>query len=110
MTVSTALILNKPTPAFMTLPIKLALKGISFKGVAVIAYIGNQINFCFKEPEECESLIEDIRLESELGDENKQVLKNISKIEGFLISKIKSSIDELLIFPNYHSIYISKDD
>jgi len=110
LTVSTALILNKPTPAFMTLPIKLALKGISFKGVAVIAYIGNQINFCFKEPEECESLIEDIRLESELGDENKQVLKNISKIEGFLISKIKSSIDELLIFPNYHSIYISKDD
>jgi len=38
------------------------------------------------------------------------VLKNISKIEGFLISKIKSSIDELLIFPNYHSIYISKDE
>jgi len=32
LTVSTALILNKPTPAFMTLPIKLALKGISFKG------------------------------------------------------------------------------
>ncbi|ORX44736.1 hypothetical protein BCR36DRAFT_359524 [Piromyces finnis] len=110
LTVSTALILNKPTPAFMTLPIKLALKGISFKGIAVIAYIGNQINFCFKEPEESESLIEDIRLESELGDENKQVLKNISKIEGFLISKIKSSIDELLIFPNYHSIYISKDE
>ncbi|ORX38095.1 hypothetical protein BCR32DRAFT_16656 [Anaeromyces robustus] len=107
LTVSTELILNKPTPAFMTLPIKLALKGISFK---VIAYIGKQINFCFKEPEESESLIEDIRLESELGDENKQVLKNISKIEGFLISKIKSSIDELLIFPNYHSIYISKEE
>lgn len=110
LTVMTELILNKPTPAFMTLPIKLALKGISFRGVAVIAYIGKQINFCFKEPENSESLIEDIRLESELGDENKQVLKNISKIEGFLISKIKSSIDELLIFPNYHSIYISKDE
>jgi len=32
LTVMTELILNKPTPAFMTLPIKLALKGISFRG------------------------------------------------------------------------------
>jgi len=32
LTVTTELILNNPTPAFMTLPIKLALKGISFKG------------------------------------------------------------------------------
>ena len=79
--ISTELIVNQPTPAFMVLPLTLILTGFSFEGwwlyymavqarlltlvslfffwnynsliaTAMIAYLGNAIHFCLKEPEE----------------------------------------------------------
>lgn len=51
MTVTTELIINQPTPAFMVLPLTLTLTGFSLEANAVIAYLGDRVNFCFKEPE-----------------------------------------------------------
>ncbi|KAJ3193994.1 Inorganic pyrophosphatase, partial [Irineochytrium annulatum] len=48
--VSTELIVNQPTPNFMVLPLTLTLTGFAFTAVAMISYLGDRINFCFKEP------------------------------------------------------------
>ena len=50
MSIITALIINQPTPAFMTLPVSLTVSGCSFEATAVIAYLGDVINFCLKSP------------------------------------------------------------
>ncbi|KAJ3090036.1 Mitochondrial distribution and morphology protein 12, partial [Quaeritorhiza haematococci] len=51
LTIATELIVNQPTPAFMVLPLTVTLSGFGFRGLAIIAYLGDRINFCFKEPE-----------------------------------------------------------
>ncbi len=38
----------------------------------MIAYLGDVIHFCFKEPNEGDHILQDVTFESELGDKNKQ--------------------------------------
>ncbi|CAG8792248.1 20951_t:CDS:2, partial [Racocetra persica] len=64
-----------------------------------------RVNFCFlapKDPEE--SLLKDVQIESEIGDEEKQVLKNVGKLERFIVDQIRKLIDDDLVFPSYYSI------
>ncbi|EGF79219.1 hypothetical protein BATDEDRAFT_85738 [Batrachochytrium dendrobatidis JAM81] len=110
LSISTELIVNQPTPAFMVLPLALTLTGFSFDGTAVIAYLGYAINFCFKEPLDGNSILQDMTIESEIGDRNKQVLKNVEKIERFIVQQLKSFFNDFLVFPNFHSIYLTQDD
>ncbi|KAH6560596.1 hypothetical protein BASA62_010379 [Batrachochytrium salamandrivorans] len=90
LSISTELIINQPTPEFMVLPLALTLTGFFFEGTAVIAYLGYAINFCFKEPPNGENILQDMTIESEIGDKNKQVLKNVGKIERFIVQQLKS--------------------
>jgi distribution and morphology protein 12 len=80
-TIRTDLILNYPTPNFMSLPVKLTLKGFSFSGGwndittdvfnptlarAILAYVSGKMNFCFIDSEDNERcvvlVIEDVHL------------------------------------------------
>ncbi|KAJ3204120.1 Mitochondrial distribution and morphology protein 12 [Entophlyctis luteolus] len=72
MSVSTELIINHPTPKFITLPMSLTLTGFSFTAVAVVSYLGDRINFCFKENADNRGLFTDIAIDSEIGDKNRQ--------------------------------------
>ncbi|KAJ3261562.1 Mitochondrial distribution and morphology protein 12 [Boothiomyces macroporosus] len=79
MSITTELIVNQPTPGFMVLPLTLTLTKTSLKGkmlsypaTAIIAYLGNVINICLKEPENRESILQDLSIESAIGDGNKQ--------------------------------------
>ncbi|KAL1921170.1 uncharacterized protein VTP21DRAFT_10886 [Calcarisporiella thermophila] len=105
LTILTELRVNYPSVMFMALPVQLTVTGLSFNATAVIAYLRRRINFCFLEPSDPkESLLTDIRIESEIGDKKKQVLKNVGKVERFIVEQLRKFIDEDFVFPSYHSI------
>ncbi|RKO85610.1 hypothetical protein BDK51DRAFT_47829 [Blyttiomyces helicus] len=88
--VSTELIVNQPTPAFMVLPLTLTLTGFAFRATAIIAYLSDRINFCFKEPTagespqshplRFESILHDVSIDSEVGDRNRQGMQSDARV------------------------------
>ncbi|KAJ3329654.1 Mitochondrial distribution and morphology protein 12 [Blyttiomyces sp. JEL0837] len=107
--VSTELIVNQPTPGFITLPLTLTLTGFSFTALAIICYLGDKISFCLREIEESDSLLKDISIESEVGDKNRQVLKNVSKIEKFVVEQVRNVVSDHLVYPSFHTISFVND-
>jgi mitochondrial distribution and morphology protein 12 len=107
--ISTELIINQPTPNFMSMPITLTLKGFRFRGRAILAYLGDRVNFCFQEPDPIPgshvpaSILSEVFIESVIGDAGKQVHRSI-EIEKFIVDMFRKGIDEYLVFPNYHSV------
>ncbi|CAG8510164.1 11722_t:CDS:2 [Ambispora leptoticha] len=105
MTVSTELRMNYPSMMFMSLPIRLTVTGFNFSGTGIIAYLRRRVNFCFLEPKDPnESLLKEVHIESEVGDKEKQVLKNVGKIERFIVDQLRKVIDEDFVFPSYYSV------
>lgn len=80
MSISTELIVNQPTPNFLTLPLQLTVTKTSIKGIwyldaatAIIAYMQDRVNFCLKNPGKTQ-ILKDLSIESIIGDGNKQGL------------------------------------
>ncbi|KAI1304672.1 Mitochondrial distribution and morphology protein 12 [Mortierella claussenii] len=105
-TVETELLLNYPTFAFLALPVKLVITGFSFNAKVLMGYLCNHVNVCFLEPEDPnESILTNVRVESQVGDEQKQAaLKNVGKIERFVVEQLRKFITEDFVYPSYHSI------
>ncbi|RIB19446.1 hypothetical protein C2G38_2141627 [Gigaspora rosea] len=105
MTITTELHMNYPSMMFMSLPIRLTVTGFEFSATAVVASLRQRVNFCFlapKDPEE--SILKEVHIESEIGDKEKQVLKNVEKLERFIVDQLRKLIDDDLVFPSYYSI------
>ncbi|KAI9004096.1 hypothetical protein BC832DRAFT_600216 [Gaertneriomyces semiglobifer] len=102
--ISTELIVNQPTPAFMVLPLTLTLTGFHFTATAIIAYLGDHMNFCFKEPNAGSAILHDLSIDSEVGDKHKQILKNVGRIEKFIVEQLRKVIQDYLVLPNYQSL------
>ncbi|KAJ3017226.1 UNVERIFIED_CONTAM: Mitochondrial distribution and morphology protein 12 [Siphonaria sp. JEL0065] len=111
-TVNTELIVNQPTPAFITLPLSLSLTGFSFTAVAVISYLGDRINFCFKETSDNRGLFNEIHIESEIGDKERPsgILKNVGKIEKFVMDQVRTLVSDNLVYPNYHCLSLINEN
>ncbi|ORZ22679.1 hypothetical protein BCR41DRAFT_289191, partial [Lobosporangium transversale] len=105
-TIETELLLNYPTFSFLALPVKLVITGFSFKAKVLMAYLRDHVNVCFLEPEDPnESILSSVRIESQVGDEQKQaVLKNVGKVERFVLEQLRKFITEDFVYPSYHSI------
>ena len=110
MTITTELIVNQPTPNFMTLPVKLTLTKTSLTAHALIAYIDQFINFCLLEPEDGGRILRDLTIESAIGDNNRQVLKNVGKIEKFIVQQLTEFLETNIVFPNYHTVCLLPSD
>jgi hypothetical protein len=103
--------LNYPSSSFISLPIRLTLTGVSFSGLALIASIGNRIHFCFLEDEESEDeewehMLREIHLESEIGERGKGVLKNVGKVERFLLEQGRRIITEEFVYPSFYTFIL----
>ncbi|ORY36817.1 hypothetical protein BCR33DRAFT_721753, partial [Rhizoclosmatium globosum] len=57
-------------------------------------------------------LFNDIHIDSEIGDKDRQqgVLKNVGKIEKFILLQIQTLISEHLVYPNYHCLSLISND
>ncbi|KAI9014150.1 hypothetical protein DFJ74DRAFT_709709 [Hyaloraphidium curvatum] len=98
--IATELIINQPTEAFLTLPMTLTLTSLTFSAVAVMAYLRDRIVFCLKHPAPSSQFLEDFAIDSEIGDGNRQVLKNVGKIERFVVDQLRKAC-LLVTFPSF---------
>jgi distribution and morphology protein 12 len=133
------ILLDYPMPSFVGLPLKLNVTGITFDGVAVVAYIRKRVHFCFLSPEDANALLgsegqhlsgqqpgedgrprsggdqkrqggllQEIRVDSEIGrkEDGKQVLKNVGKVERFVLAQVRRIFEEELVYPSFWTFLI----
>ena len=152
-TLTTSLLINYPSPMFMSLPIKLSVTGLVFTGELAVAYEGQRrrVHLCILDdldpygpagdrakrdstghtPPEMlddesplssapsrpskplpvgERLLPSIFIESEIGQADKHVLKNVTRIERFIQDVIRKTLEEELVFPNFHTLLMDDQD
>lgn len=151
-TFTTSLLINYPSPMFMSLPIKLSVTGLVFNGEVAVAYEGERrrIHLCVLDdldpygplagdrpkrdtppsavtPAEHDDdathapgyqsrpskplpvgqrLLPSIFIESEIGQADKHVLKNVTRVERFIQDVIRKTVEEELVFPNFHTVVL----
>jgi distribution and morphology protein 12 len=153
-TLTTSLLINYPSPMFMSLPIKLSVTGLIFAGELAVAYEGarRRVHICIlddldpygpaaaadrpkRNPNPSDSagstppeldedspqtsagtgrlakplpvgqrLLPSIYIESEIGQADKHVLKNVTRVERFIQDVIRKTVEEELVFPNFHTL------
>ncbi|RKP02196.1 hypothetical protein CXG81DRAFT_25135 [Caulochytrium protostelioides] len=110
LTLESELVIDQPTPRFIVLPITLRLTGFGFAADALVAYMGDHINFCIQEPPDETSLLQHIHIESEIGEAGRNVLKNVAQIEAFVVTTVRDFVDDFFVFPNYYSLDLLAHD
>lgn len=177
-TLETSLLVNHPSPAFMSLPLTITITGLSLMSGGLLAFevdpvtSARRVHFCLmvEEDEEDESQSQDnlrhlkstdgdqsksrlsptaymrqsgathplrrssqssipatpfggstsigadsqaapgerilynLNLETSVGQADKHVLKNVTKVERFVVSLVRKAIGDELVFPNFYSV------
>ena len=134
MMLTAEILLDYPMPSFVGIPLKLSITGITFDGVAILAYIKKRMHFCFLDPEDADTLvgdhvteeqkttaglktklnldanglIQEIHIESEIGrqESGKQILKNVGKVEKFVLEQIRKIFEEEFVFPSFWTFLV----
>ncbi|KAG0652035.1 ERMES complex [Hyphodiscus hymeniophilus] len=126
------ILLDYPMPSFVGIPVRLNITGLSFDGVAVLAYIRKRAHFCFLSPEDAHAavgpdedqgendgpresgsmrmggLLHEIKVESEIGkrENGKQVLKNIGKVEKFVLEQVRRIFEDEFVYPSFWTFLV----
>jgi mitochondrial distribution and morphology protein 12 len=70
------------------------------------------VHFCLLEDDDdldddnWEHMLLDIHLESEIGERGKGVLKNVGKVERFLLEQGRRIISEEFLFPSFYTFIL----
>lgn len=144
LTLTASLLINYPSPSFMSLPIKLSVTGVVFNSEVAVAFEGSRgrIHLCILDeldpygpacrrsrssqpstPPDLDDeiggkrdgkplpigqhLLPSIFIESEIGQTDKHVLKNVTRVERFIQDVIRKTIEEELVFPNFHTLVLA---
>jgi distribution and morphology protein 12 len=124
------ILLDYPMPSFVGIPLQLNITGLRFDGVAILAYIKKRAHVCFLSPEHAEAfaggdaepadqsdasrrgkmggLLEEIKVESEIGQKEpgKQVLKNVGKVEKFILEQVQRIFEDEFVYPSYWTFLV----
>lgn len=122
------ILLDYPMPSFVGIPVKLNITGLSFDGVAVLAYIRKRAHFCFLSPEDAATalgpedadehgggsglkmggLLQEIKVESEIGqrENGKQSLKNVGKVEKFVLEQVRRIFEDEFVYPSFWTFLV----
>jgi distribution and morphology protein 12 len=123
------ILLDYPMPSFVGIPLRLNITGLSFDGIALLAHIRKRAHFCFLSPEDAVTLVgseeqdetkashgsnqmggllHEIRVESEIGqnESGKQVLKNVGKVEKFVLEQVRRIFEDELVYPSFWTFLI----
>jgi distribution and morphology protein 12 len=122
------ILLDYPMPSFVGIPVKLNITGLSFDGVAVVAYIRKRAHFCFLSPEDAVTaighedadeqggrsglkmggLLQQIKVESEIGqrENGKQSLKNVGKVEKFVLEQVRRIFEDEFVYPSFWTFLV----
>ena len=126
------ILLDYPMSSFVNIPLKLNITGLSFDGVALLAYLRKKVHFCFLGPEDAEMLVgaenaldnndqrakesddklggllKEIKVESEIGQQEggKQVLKNVGKVEKFVLEQVRRIFEDEFVYPSFWTVLV----
>ncbi|KAF2232436.1 hypothetical protein EV356DRAFT_517382 [Viridothelium virens] len=124
------ILLDYPMPSFVGIPLKLNITGITFDGVAILAYIRNRCHFCFLPQGDAEmllgndgkgpskegesehewnlGLLQEIKVESEIGErgDGKQSLKNVGKVEKFVLEQVRRIFEDEFVYPSFWTFLV----
>ncbi|KAI4283231.1 MAG: hypothetical protein L6R38_002319 [Xanthoria sp. 2 TBL-2021] len=122
------ILLDYPMPSFVGIPLKLNITGLSFDGVAIVAYLRHRAHFCFLGEEDARTLVgadvtgdgerggngslggllREIRVESEIGRQEggKQVLRNVGKVEKFVLEQVRRIFEEEFVWPSFWTFLV----
>lgn len=99
---STTLKVNYPSPSFMSLPLNLKITGLAFEGLLVVAYEGDKKRLHVSVLDEAnpsrakvvkgENLLKHAFVESEVGQADKLVLKDVAKVEQFVLEMARKAL------------------
>ena len=134
LSITASLLLDYPMSSFASIPLKLSITGLSFDGVALLAYLRKKAHFCFLGAEDAQiligaenkggivdgtdnakgskdklgGLIKEIRVESEIGkrDNGKQSLKNVGKVEKFVVEQVRRIFEEEFVWPSWWTFLV----
>ena len=118
---STSLIVNYPASMFMSLPLKISVTSIGFEGIFVVAFEGDRqrVHLSILDPRDGGDtgnershnysnrgnttagarLLHSAVVDSEVGQAGKHVLKNVGKVEKFVLDVMRSTLESELVFP-----------
>ncbi|TPX19073.1 uncharacterized protein E0L32_011234 [Thyridium curvatum] len=127
------ILLDYPMPSFVGIPLRLSITGLTFDGVGVLAYIRKRVHFCFLSPEDAVAavgadslgegdadghssgghgkmggLLQEIQVESEIGQREggKQSLKNVGKVERFVLEQVRRIFEEEFVYPSFWTFLV----
>lgn len=128
------ILLDYPMPSFVGIPLKLNITGLTFDGVGVTAHIRKRVHFCFLSPEDALAavgqdsdgedepgpggkhehkgrfggLLQEIKVESEIGERvsGKQSLKNVGKVERFVLEQVRRIFEEEFVYPSFWTFLV----
>lgn len=99
---STTLKVNYPSPSFMSLPLNLRITGLAFEGLLVVAYEGDKKRLHVSVLDEADpnrtkvvkgaNLLKHAFVESEVGQADKLVLKDVAKVEQFVLEMARKAL------------------
>jgi distribution and morphology protein 12 len=106
---STTLKVNYPSPSFMSLPLNLKITGLAFEGLLVVAYEGDKKRLHVSILDEAEPnnrnkvvkghhLLKHAFVESEVGQADKLVLKDVAKVEQFVLEMARKALQVSILF------------
>lgn len=108
---ATSLLINYPAPRFMSLPLKLSVTSLAFTGTMLVAFEGDRrrVHLSIVDPTHGAGglggatpgarLLTGAVVESEVGQADKHVLKNVGKVEKFVLDVARSTLESELVFP-----------
>ena len=125
------ILLDYPMPSFVGIPLKLNVTGVAFDGVALLAYLKKKAHFCFLGQQDAEvlvgaqnaleggakprdpsdkigGLLREIRVETEIGQKEggKQVLKNVGKVEKFVLEQVRRIFEDEFVYPSFWTFLV----
>ncbi|KAK9897999.1 hypothetical protein P389DRAFT_142170 [Cystobasidium minutum MCA 4210] len=110
---STTLKVNYPSPSFMSLPLNLRITGLAFEGLLVVAYEGDKKRLHVSVLDESDpdrtkivkgtNLLKHAFVESEVGQADKLVLKDVAKVEQFVLEMARKALQDEIAWPNFQS-------
>lgn len=113
MALSAVLLVNYPSPSFISLPLSIRITGVDIHVLTVIACLDKLVRFSVlcdvDENDEMATegaevnVLKNMRIESEIGDNSNHgaVLRNVGKVEKFILEQLRRVLREELVWPGW---------
>lgn len=109
--IAATLLVNYPAPGFISLPLEFKITGIEIHSLAVIAYLKKRVHLSIlcdidgndQMSSDDVKVIKQLNMESKIGDhgENGAVLRNVSKVEQFILEQLRRVLRDELVWPGW---------